>query len=141
MGNAAQFAAELDAFGMEIEVEALAHKREVSLELLAGCVFGTPVGNPRLWKRKAPKGYVGGFHRGQWQLTISTPAEAEVSLRTPQDVLSEADGVVLTLEEPAWVANNGPAITRLEYDGHSRQAPDGWVRAVVERLKAKHGAD
>lgn len=140
MTTAAAFSGELDSFGAQIVAEGTDLLREVSLEALRGVVFGTPVGQPRLWKRKAPKGYVGGFHRAQWQLTSDEPAEGQVSRRDASEVLSDGESAASDLElgSTAWITNNGPAITRLEFDGHSSQAREGWVRAVVERIRSKY---
>lgn len=138
MGHAAVFDRELSAFGAEIVAEGAALLQEVALDTLRGVVFGTPVGQPRLWKRKAPKGYVGGFHRGQWQVSSGQPAEGQVARRSGQEVISDAESAGLELGETAWITNNGPAITRLEFAGHSSQAREGWVRAVVERIRAKY---
>ena len=33
-----------------------------------------------------------------------------------------------------WLVNNLPYIRRLEYDGHSEQAPQGWVRIAIENF-------
>ena len=138
MGHAAVFDRELSAFGVEIVEEGTRLLQEVTIDTLRGVVFGNPVGQPRLWKRKAPKGYVGGYHRAQWQVSSGQPAEGQVARRSPQEVLSDAESAGLELGETAWITNNGPAITRLEFDGHSSQAREGWVRAVVERIRAKY---
>ena len=141
-GNATTFAEELGAFGVEVESEIVAQKRDAALEILEGVTFGNPVGQPRLWKRMAPKGYVGGYSRGQWQMTSGDPADGEVAgIRSPSQVLGDADQVDVDLERTTWITNNAPYIGKLEYAGHSTQAPDGWVRAVVERARARYGAD
>jgi len=140
MGHAAVFDRELSAFGAEIVAEGTALLQEVALDALRGVVFGTPVGQPRLWKRKAPKGYVGGYHRAQWQLSSGQPAEGQVARRSAGEVLSDGESAAAGVElgETAWITNNGPAITRLEFAGHSSQAREGWVRAVVERIRSKY---
>lgn len=139
MTSATEFAGELEGFGTQVFAEGLELLREVSLETLRGVTFGTPVGQPRLWKRKAPKGYVGGFHRAQWQLSSGAPAEGQVPRRGGADVVADAEAVELELGTTAWITNSGPAINRLEFSGHSSQAREGWVRAVVERIRQKYG--
>lgn len=140
MSSASAFAGELGMFGAQVVADGAEFTREISLEILRGVVFGTPVGQPRLWKRKAPKGYVGGFHRAQWQLTSGEPAEGQVAKRSAGDVLADGESAAesVSLGETVWITNNGPAITRLEFDGHSSQAREGWVRAVVERIRSKY---
>lgn len=140
MADASRFALELDEFAASVEVAVVERKREAVVEVLSGCVLGNPVGNPRIWKRRAPKGYVGGYSRANWQVTNGAPAGGTVENRPAERALSEgrdrADEI--TLAETAWVVNNAPYIVPLEYAGHSRQAPNGWVRAVVERARLRH---
>jgi hypothetical protein len=135
---ASDFNGELNAFGVEVVAKGIELKTRVMLETLRGLVFGTPVGQPRLWKRKAPKGYVGGYHRGQWQMSSGEPAEGQVPLRSPAAVFSEAEGVEVDLDSTGWITSNGPGITALEFKGHSSQARDGWARAVVERIRSMY---
>ncbi len=88
----------------------------------------TPVGDPDLWKGKAPKGYVGGRARGNWfigtELTnktggpIKTKGGSYVAKHTPKNII----GTTL------YLYNNLPYIHRLEYGAHSKQAPKGMVR-------------
>lgn len=137
--TAASFNAEVLAFANETIVrEAIELKRSFMLDLFTAFVIGTPVGNPRRWKSKrAPKGYVGGYHRGAWQMTSGEPAEGELqNRRDPSSAIAEAEDAPVTLEDVGWITNNGPAITRLEFSGWSKQAPDGWVRAAIERVRA-----
>lgn len=137
MAGAVQFDTDLGAFGVQIEESVVDRKREAALDVLRGVVLGNPVGQPELWKSKAPKGYVGGYSRGNWQMTSGEPAEGAVALRPPAAVLAEGDQVDVGLEETTWITNNAPYVGRLEYDGWSSQAPDGWVRAAVERARAR----
>jgi hypothetical protein len=141
MTNAVQFAAELSRFGSKIDADALTLKRAVSLQLLRGVVLGTPVGNPDLWQRPAPKGYVGGHARASWQVTHGAPAASEVegtdasgnaTLSAGSQEIADAD-----LERTTWITSNLPYIGPLEFEGHSSQAPEGWVLAHVERVKAQ----
>lgn len=140
MSDAAKFAAELDAEGAAVLAEPLAQRRLIASELLQRLVLRTPVGQPSTWKHPAPKGYVGGYHRGQWQMTNGAPAEGEVPFRSAGAVFSEAQGALeqMTLEATTWITNNGPAISRLAR-GWSPQAEDGWIEAEVERVRARHG--
>ncbi len=139
-GNASEFEADLNAMGVQIEADALTHKREAMLDFLGQAVHGTPVGQPRLWKSKPPKGYVGGFHRAQWQVSSGEPASGTVSNRSAGEVIAAGESALdrIDLERTGWVVNNGPAIAALEFDGHSSQAPDGWVLAALERTKARY---
>lgn len=138
MATATQFEAELGSFGVQIEDEAVARKREAALDILRQVVLGNPVGQPALWKSPAPKGYVGGYSRGNWQMTSGDAADGIVALRSPESVLTEGEEVEVSLEDTTWITNNAPYVARLEYEGWSSQAPDGWIRAAVERSRARY---
>lgn len=101
---------------------------------------GTPVANPRHWK-KPVKGYVGGFARANWHLSLGTPvdsvldpsiegtsaAEAEIA-RSIQRNLDTVKG--FRLGQIAYFSNNTPYIGMLEF-GWSDQAPVGMVRSAL----------
>ena len=86
----------------------------------------------------AGKDYVGGRFRGNWQFSISTPAEGEL------DQVDPAGGVTLaklrlqveqlTIGQTAYIVNNLPYAVPLEY-GHSKQAPGGMVRITLARFQ------
>jgi hypothetical protein len=104
--------------------------RAATSEVFSNIIQMTPVGNPSQWKNpaSAPAGYVGGRARGNWQCTIGAPFVGEDRTSTVEKIQStiprHAGSVV-------YLTNNVPYIGRLEYDAHSRQAPNGMVRVSV----------
>lgn len=90
----------------------------------------SPVGDAVYWKHPAPKGYVGGHFRGNWQIGIGAwpggevpgvdPTGAATVGRIAAAIPDEASGNVF------YIANNVPYADRIEY-GWSRQAPQGLV--------------
>ena len=96
----------------------------------------SPVGDANYWKSPAPKGYVGGQFRANWQLGVGSlpggsivqpdPSGSTVRARIEAAIPEDAAGRVF------YLANNLPYAQRLE-DGWSRQAPLGMVSlALVE---------
>jgi len=69
-----------------------------------------------------------GRARGNWQCTIGAPF---VGQDDSGDV-SKMHGIVpRRAGSVVYLTNNVPYIGRLEYDAHSRQAPNGMVRVSV----------
>jgi len=69
-----------------------------------------------------------GRARGNWQCTIGAPFVGEDdsgSVMKAQSVIPRRAGSVV------YLTNNVPYVQKLEYDAHSRQAPNGMVRASV----------
>jgi hypothetical protein len=86
---------------------------------------GTPVGNPSLWQRPAPKGYVGGYARQAWVAALNgLPGPGAAGAAPVEVALQVKIGTTFTM------ANYAPYIRRLEFDSWSSQAPDGFVRPV-----------
>jgi hypothetical protein len=73
-----------------------------------------------------PKGYVGGMFRGNWQTTISAPAEGSIDRIDPQGTQAKAEVKAAVPEQAGsvvYLTNNLPYAQVLEFDGHSHQAP------------------
>lgn len=83
----------------------------------------------------AGKGYVGGRFRGNWQLSISVPATAQLDRIDPsgaQAIASAAAALSGFKAGPSiYFMNNLPYGPRLEFEGWSKQAPSGMVRVTV----------
>lgn len=104
--------------------------RAATSEVFSNIIQMTPVGNPSQWQNpaSAPAGYVGGRARGNWQCTIGAPfsgEDASGSVMKAQNAIPRRAGSVV------YLTNNVPYIGKLEYDAHSRQAPNGMVRVSV----------
>jgi hypothetical protein len=98
----------------------------------------SPVGDASYWKHPAPKGYVGGRFRGNWQLGVAAIPEGETGRIDPggsttvsaiiADIPTKAAGLVY------YLTNNVPYAQRIE-DGWSRQAPSGLVGLTVTEFQ------
>ncbi len=73
-----------------------------------------------------------GFHRRHWDAQVGgIPAMGE------GDADARVEAAIEGFEpgETLYTTNNGPAIRRLEFDGWSMQAPDGFVRPTAEAIQ------
>ena len=94
----------------------------------------SPVGDATYWKNPAPKGYIGGHFRANWQLGVGTRPTAEVAGVDPSGARTLGAIIAEVPEEAAgrvyWLVNNAPYAQRIE-NGWSRQAPQGLVGLTV----------
>lgn len=83
-----------------------------------------------------------GFHRSHWDAAVGAlPAGGSVGglgAPDPSGAALRVDEAIAAMEpgDQLFIANNGPAIRRLEFDGHSKQAPSGFVRPAAEAIQA-----
>ena len=110
--------------------------RGVVLALGERIVERSPVGDPTLWKRPPPPGYVGGRFRANWQYGYGNYPRNDLPTIDASGAASVARITTGVSESPAagvhYLVNNLPYAQELE-NGHSTQAPAGMVGlAVVE---------
>ncbi len=113
--------------------------RRIAFATAQACVLATPVGNPTLWQRaSAPPGYTGGHARRNWQISLryaiqtalaGTDASGAGTLARAQAQLRTFDARFVPR---LYLVNNAPYIGRLN-DGHSTQAPRGFVEAAIAK--------
>lgn len=126
MADANGFQQALKSFHDEVKAKAVElHKRLVA-EVFTGLVQGNPVGNPSTWKHPAPKGYVGGASRRAWRIELNGGASGDLT------VIAGAQ-----FGDRVRITNDASYMQRLN-EGWSRQAPPGWIDAVVQRVLAKY---
>ncbi len=65
--------------------------RAIKIELFSETSALTRVGNPKNWKSKPPKGYVGGRLRGNWQIQENTKPTGEIARIDPQGTAVDAE--------------------------------------------------
>lgn len=101
----------------------------------ASLVYKSVVGDPKRWKRKAPKGYVGGRFRANWQYGVNIARTGTTNKVDPggERTIREMERHIKQAEAMGVVhvfVNNLPYAVRLEY-GWSGQAPLGMVRVTA----------
>lgn len=135
--NLREFNAGLDDFANNEVPEFVSMAvRRVAFAIDRALVMSTPVGNPDLWKRPAPKGYVGGRARANWIPTLNVPATAESGRKDKQGAatigLLAPVAQKYRIGDTIFLSNSVPYIVRLN-EGHSTQAPSGYVEMAIER--------
>lgn len=114
--------------------------KKVVLDLGSSIVVKTPVGDPDTWAGPAPAGYVGGRARGSWQYQKGAPAEGEPGGVDPgggSSISRIAAGVAIgDAATVHYITSNVPYMRELEYEGRSKQAPEGMVRLSVTEFQS-----
>lgn len=132
------FKYDLNKFAVKVEMRSARVMRGTALDLFGMIVEKTPVGNPSLWISKPPKGYTGGRLRGNWQLSINSPASGTFKAidKTGVRVNAKAHGNVKVADigDSIWITNNLPYAIEVE-NGHSTQAPAGMVKTTLLSFK------
>lgn len=98
------------------------------------------------FKVKAPKGYVGGRARGNWQCSVGPQPVALESDVVDAEGNKTIDQIIASMSSwsptkndgvPIWIGNALPYIIRLEYDAWSSQARAGMVRISISESRVK----
>lgn len=138
------FSLDLSKFVKKAQGNADKVVRKVVLDLGASIVLKTPVGDPDTWADPgaAPPGYVGGRARGSWQYGQMTSPGVQGSTVDAKDDRSNVSiqrvaagvqgGDPLTVH---YITSTVPYMRRLEYEGWSKQAPEGMVRLTIEEYQ------
>jgi hypothetical protein len=113
----ASFKSQLKGFGIKALDKVDRVRRASALELFKLVIFATPVDTGRL--------------RGNWQTTINTPIVEVVDRSGADSAMAEAVANLGGLVDVIWFTNNLPYVERIEYDGWSKQAPEGMLRKHV----------
>lgn len=113
---------------------------KTTTDVMSKIVDRSPVGFPPHWKNPPPKGYVGGRFRANWQIGLDAPATGELDLidadgePTKKRLAAEIERI--GAGHVVHITNNLPYGPRLEYEGHSSQAPQGMVRITVAEFQS-----
>lgn len=113
---------------------------KTTTDIASRIVERSPVGNPDNWISPPPKGYVGGRFRANWQIGLDAPAAGELDLidadgePTKKRLAAEIERI--GAGHVVHITNNLPYGPRLEYEGHSSQAPQGMVRITVAEFQS-----
>lgn len=100
-------------------------RRRVIIELFSAIIRETPVDTGRL--------------RSNWQITLRSPATGTLGIRDVSAVIAEAEAAANASkgDDVVIMRNNLPYAYRIEYEGWSKQAPEGMVRrniAMFQRI-------
>ena len=130
------FALDIQKFAQKCGANADLVTRKVVLDIGRSLVEKTPVGNPDLWQNpdNKPDGYVGGMARGSWSHSIGT-LDAKVIETIDSTGGASIDRIAASVPVKAagevhYIQNSLPYMQALE-DGHSTQAPNGFVGLTV----------
>lgn len=119
------FNRDIDAFGRGIDRDGVAFQKKIVLEALRRLAFRTPVDTGRA--------------RGNWQVTIGSPAQQALATwdKTGDEVVTRGVAAISLLPpgQVVWITNNVEYIEFLE-EGSSKQAPNGMLRITVEELRS-----
>ena len=130
------FALDIQKFAKKCATRSDLVVRKVVLEIGRSLVEKTPVGNPDLWQNpdNKPEGYIGGHARANWSHSIGAQSIQEFDVVDATGNASN-DRIAASLPINAagkvhYIQNSVPYIEALE-DGHSSQAPNGFVGLTV----------
>ena len=117
------FSSDIEKIAKKLNQSIESTVRATALELFGSIIDGTPV--------------LTGRAKGNWQTSINEPITSIVDRTGETESIAELKDVAggSIAGKILWLSNNLPYIRRLEFDGHSSQAPAGMVRINVSRIK------
>lgn len=129
--NIERFEADIAKIQKQVPVTATSVYRDLCLEVIEAAVAGNP-------QYSCPGTPVDtGFARGSWMVSIGKPARDG-----PTNPNTDATGTVdtspvfrATIGQTVWVTSFVAYMSKLEYEGHSGQAPRGFVRLAISAGK------
>lgn len=118
------FSSDIEKIAKKLNQSIESTVRATALELFGSIIVGTPV--------------LTGRAKGNWQTSINEPITSIVDRTGETESIAELKNVAggSIAGKILWLSNNLPYIRRLEFDGHSSQAPAGMVRINVSRIKS-----
>jgi hypothetical protein len=124
------FVKQLSDWGDKVKHRADEVVGDVVVQVAGALDRRSPVGDAAYWKHPAPKGYVGGRFRGNWQLGVDFRPSGETGRIDPTGATAQGAILAAIPEEAAgkvyYLMNNVDYAVAIE-EGHSRQAPQGLV--------------
>lgn len=122
MARQSKFAIDVRKFAEKAGVQADLVLRRVLMEMTSEIILMSPVDTGRF--------------RGNWQLTLGSPATGTVAATDKSGGATKAKAAstaeIARFGVTAYFVNNLPYARPLEY-GHSKQAPAGMVRLTIAR--------
>lgn len=133
--NPQKFAAEFAKMLRAAEYKAELVVKKSAMQVLSAIELKSPVGDPDTWASPAPLGYTGGQFRANWNLSIEAMDTDTTTDKDPSGevAIKRAQGRIESyqLGDKIFITNSLPYAYRLEYEGWSRQAPQGMVRITA----------
>lgn len=125
--GANSFALDLVRKGLSVRKRTTKEISRIIQNLFTNIVIKTPVDK--------------GIARGNWNLSLGTPDESFSDQRKDQSGSNTIDKgnqnlADFNLGKTVYITNSTVYIRRLE-DGHSNQAPNGWVKTAIERTRRR----
>jgi hypothetical protein len=140
MSTPAQFSLDISKFAAKAKGNMDKAVRKIVLDIGTRIVMRSPVGDDTYWKHPAPKGYIGGRFRANWQYGYSVAPQGALPDIDPTGAASIgriSDGIG---SSPAagvhFLSNNLPYAQRLESGWSTRQAPAGMVGVTVVEFQS-----
>lgn len=138
MTNRVQF--DVNEIMRAVDREVLDQATDLALTISRNIINGCPVGMPDRWQRPPPPGYQPGKAKANWHVTIGTVSDEQFDIRDPGGgaTLKKIIDVLETYTDATQslvIQNNLPYIVPLE-NGHSFQAPQGFVRGAIAAASA-----
>lgn len=100
-------------------------------------VKATPYGDPSTWSMPAPPDYTPGTLRANWFVGVGQPNttfDATIRMREPNAVvLREQSKIREGVGKVLFLCNSTHYVNKIEYGGHSKQAPQGMARVTLLR--------
>ncbi len=128
------FSSDIEKFAKKVNKSANIVFRVSAFNLFSDVITTSIVGNPDVWKSKAPKGYAGGRYRMNWQATIGRAASGEVDGEDPNNNIAGAKaGSVTNIAKNGqrlYLVNNLPYAKGIE-DGTASTRGTGNVRMAI----------
>lgn len=134
------FQSDLRRFALNTGIRTDQVVRKVCLDLTRDLVKLTPVGNPDLWQRPAPPGYVGGHARSNYFFGISrNGAKDQATDKTGAPSLTRSAQFAGNLKAGGtfYITNNLPYILQITQFGTSQQAAPGSLTALTANWQAR----
>lgn len=135
------FNARIDDWLKSVKIDHNKAVQALALRLFENVVRRTPVGDPTYWKRPAPVGYVGGFARNNWFVTIGDKSIASPSRKAGVSDAQVMAEIFLKVKggkfgDVFWMQNSVDYILPLEHGTASpRQAPNGMVAVTMAEMR------
>ena len=122
--NQKEFAKFLQDVAKQVNLDVITVQKKLALDIYRDVIAGTPVDTGRAMNN--------------WNLSIATPDRSVTeqggvvnAVQTIKQTGALGELASLKPFQTVWISNNLPYIMELE-EGHSRQAPNGWVERAVQ---------